>query len=601
MNTLSDTDYPMRRKARIGVLASLLIVILCGNMQGQQQSVPVLYHSDYSEKLAWYRNLVVQYPDSVIALLLPELQDYLDSPVPDIAGRALYFVGLSYYFKGQYILSNYYYQEVLQLDTDLVSDDLREAIHNNKGVNYDILSLFDRSVIHYQESSRIARRQNNELGVAQTDLNVAILKYKMGRLNEAIEITQKVLGVFEVLDNKFNIALASMNLGGYLIQEGNQEGFQHLERARILFYEYGADRNIANVYYHMAYYYAATDNPEYRSIDTSITYAERALAKLPPHTFSDVRLKTLNLLIRLYDMNGRTDDALGLVMAIQTSIADGLITSLSHIEDFWEIAIRLYSRLNRGDDIAILLDRKDAFEAAMTAQLYSPLVMQYNTVASLSPSYAASIAKDMPFLVDGFTNKTIFPYVLFSVLSFLSFLAFYLIMHQNWQNVETGTEKLNYLVKRINDRAQVSEDHFGTVDGYKSAPDKLFTRIETYLLEDDLYLRDHVNREDVARKLFTNVKYVTHAIRRNTNLSFSEYINYLRISYAVRLLQSGDSSITMSDLCVRCGYVSEATFYRNFKAIVGVSPTKFRDVAKSGVVMAEAMPIKIKMTKKTAG
>jgi AraC-like DNA-binding protein len=577
---LASTHIP-NMNSITGILA-LVFFLTYDGAYGQEKSAPVVnvtYTTELSEKLTTYRRLVSQYPDSVIGMILPDLDTYTASSEVDIASRALYLIGVSYYFKGQYILSNYYYRQVLTLDPKVVSDEVLEAVHNNKGVNYDILLLFDRAIGHYEESNRLAQKFNNKLGIAQTELNVGVLKNKMGFVDEAVMYTRSALHVFEELDDQFHIGLASMNLGAYLDFMGDTTGRTHLYSAMDLFYKFGADRNIAHVYYHLASSYLREER-----IDLSIAYAENAMSRMPESLYNDIQIQNMNLLIFLYDKAGRTDEALALIARILLAIESEAVTSVANLQDFWNTSTRVYSRLNRGQDIVTLLDMKDSFEKKVRAEVYAPLAAEYLSVKELSPEYAEALARYFPML-NQFTNtneysKTFILLLLVSV----SFLLFYFSLREKSSITDLNTDKLDYIVRRItqSDGATVPSDGDQNDINTAEFPEKLFAQIETYLLDNDLYLRETVSREEVARKLFTNVKYVSHAIKRNTNLSFTEYLNYLRISNAVKLLQSGNPGMSMSELSELCGYSSEATFYRNFKSIVGVSPNKFRDIVSSG-------------------
>jgi AraC-like DNA-binding protein len=53
------------------------------------------------------------------------------------------------------------------------------------------------------------------------------------------------------------------------------------------------------------------------------------------------------------------------------------------------------------------------------------------------------------------------------------------------------------------------------------------------------------------------------------------YLQRRRIERAMALLRGGD--LTVGEICVEVGFASFATFSRTFRAVVGVSPTTFRD------------------------
>lgn len=69
------------------------------------------------------------------------------------------------------------------------------------------------------------------------------------------------------------------------------------------------------------------------------------------------------------------------------------------------------------------------------------------------------------------------------------------------------------------------------------------------------------------------------------------YLQRRRIERAMALLRSTDR--TVGEICVAVGFASFATFSRTFRAVVGVSPTEFRDnkpADASDVAVAAAIP-----------
>lgn len=62
-----------------------------------------------------------------------------------------------------------------------------------------------------------------------------------------------------------------------------------------------------------------------------------------------------------------------------------------------------------------------------------------------------------------------------------------------------------------------------------------------------------------------------------TGMSYSEYVNQKRISYAEKLLVYPDLSTT--DIAMKCGYNSLSTFNRAFRAIKKCSPTEYRSMS----------------------
>ena len=57
-------------------------------------------------------------------------------------------------------------------------------------------------------------------------------------------------------------------------------------------------------------------------------------------------------------------------------------------------------------------------------------------------------------------------------------------------------------------------------------------------------------------------------------MSFSEYINRLRVDFAAQLMDE-NSKMPANELALRSGFSSVASFYRNFKLYKGCPPLNY--------------------------
>lgn len=74
--------------------------------------------------------------------------------------------------------------------------------------------------------------------------------------------------------------------------------------------------------------------------------------------------------------------------------------------------------------------------------------------------------------------------------------------------------------------------------------------------------------------------YLSRYFKQCTGVNFADYVNRYRVNQACYLLRNTDRSVLQTAL--ECGYEHLRSFNRNFKTIVGLSPTEYRDQAKKG-------------------
>jgi len=94
------------------------------------------------------------------------------------------------------------------------------------------------------------------------------------------------------------------------------------------------------------------------------------------------------------------------------------------------------------------------------------------------------------------------------------------------------------------------------------------------------FMESHLTLASMAHDLGSNRTYLSDLIHQQYGLSFSDFINTLRIEEAKRVLESADDELLIKDLYVRLGYNSPTSFYRNFKRLTGMSTTEYIAAAK---------------------
>lgn len=101
--------------------------------------------------------------------------------------------------------------------------------------------------------------------------------------------------------------------------------------------------------------------------------------------------------------------------------------------------------------------------------------------------------------------------------------------------------------------------------------------IQTALLYLHMHFRENPALKDVAEIAHYNTSHFSTTFHKELGMTYSEYLNTLKISYAKELLLSTDLKI--SDVCHECGFTSHSNFLRLFKERLGQSPMQFRKSA----------------------
>lgn len=78
----------------------------------------------------------------------------------------------------------------------------------------------------------------------------------------------------------------------------------------------------------------------------------------------------------------------------------------------------------------------------------------------------------------------------------------------------------------------------------------------------------------ISDKLKVSSSHLRHVFKQFTNKSISDYINEVRIDNAKDLLKT--TSLPVSDICNKTGFINGSYFFTLFKKINGVTPTEYR-------------------------
>lgn len=108
--------------------------------------------------------------------------------------------------------------------------------------------------------------------------------------------------------------------------------------------------------------------------------------------------------------------------------------------------------------------------------------------------------------------------------------------------------------------------------------DPLWQTIESQVIMGALWRDPTVTRDTLAERLATNRTYLTDCIRRHTGLSYTAFMNKLRVEEAVKVL-STDAEVSLQKLSESLGFLTINTFYTEFRKATGVPPGTFHRTA----------------------
>lgn len=105
----------------------------------------------------------------------------------------------------------------------------------------------------------------------------------------------------------------------------------------------------------------------------------------------------------------------------------------------------------------------------------------------------------------------------------------------------------------------------------------LFRRLEELLQEKKVYTDNLLTKEKVANMLESNRTYLSQVINEQTGKTFTQFVNGIRTQEAVRQLSDPANRVPLKALSAGLGFNSMTTFYSQFQAATGMTPTQYRN------------------------
>lgn len=102
-------------------------------------------------------------------------------------------------------------------------------------------------------------------------------------------------------------------------------------------------------------------------------------------------------------------------------------------------------------------------------------------------------------------------------------------------------------------------------------------RVHRYIAE-NYHL--NITSKKAAEDLSFNQSYFCRSFRKNFGMTFSEYLNFYRVSASKKLIE--ENKLSIADIAAECGFTNPEYFSRSFKKYLGVVPREYKKSIQYG-------------------
>lgn len=120
----------------------------------------------------------------------------------------------------------------------------------------------------------------------------------------------------------------------------------------------------------------------------------------------------------------------------------------------------------------------------------------------------------------------------------------------------------------------------------------IYKKVIEQISDNQLFLNRNLKLSDLSELLKTNEKLISKSINTYSKNNFNAFVNKFRVKYATTLIDSEKFSYyTIDAISEEAGFANKVSFYKAFKRIENISPSKYREkVQNSGKQVINTLP-----------
>ena len=493
------------------------------------------------------------------------LEDALKNNIDSSIAKANYALGLIFYYQDQNIVSAKFFQNALKQAYAKKNLAFSEKCLNNLGVNYEIVGKLDEAQIAYHKSLKIAEGRKDSFGIAQTWINIAMLKSKVGDYKNALKLNKKAQNYFFNIKDTSNLGLTFLNASVFYNLFDKEKAIEELLKGKVLFETIRDTSNIIKIYSNLTDNYTALER--YAEAEYYFIQAKNLSGRFETYGFNAY---VLNNGIELYIKKKDLATAKGLLKETENNLLK--YPNPEKYTQFLALKVKLNAYEGNLPAFEKSLKKYDEENVKVMTDNFTSDYEQWSIIYEKD-----ELTKSLKKLAKENKNKnrTI---ILFTILTIIFIIllvlgiVFYLKLRASYRKIF----QLNHTPqdKPIHDKI-VSD-----IDGNDQKLYLLFTEIQQLMESEKFYLKPSITISDVSTALGTNDKYISLSVNKYARMNFNHYINTLRVQEAKKLLLEPNRNSSIQDIAMVCGFGNASSFIRVFKQTTGLTPAYYVSLSK---------------------
>ncbi|WP_448211928.1 helix-turn-helix domain-containing protein [Colwellia sp. MEBiC06753] len=129
------------------------------------------------------------------------------------------------------------------------------------------------------------------------------------------------------------------------------------------------------------------------------------------------------------------------------------------------------------------------------------------------------------------------------------------------------------------DKGKPSSESVRTPNLTTSKMKQIASKLQNIIAENALFLEDDLSLNKLSAAIAVSENHISETLSQYLQTNFFQFVNSYRVKHAMDLLISTNKTVT--NIAFDAGFNSKSTFNTAFKKVAGVTPTAYRNEAKS--------------------
>ncbi|MEM6687339.1 MAG: AraC family transcriptional regulator, partial [Bacteroidota bacterium] len=478
------------------------------------------------------------------------------------------------------------------------------AFYQSRGIYKDAMTEYDKALQHISKDADSARYVQTKIAIATTEIELGNYHKAGDILLHTYEVAQRNKRTEQLININGNMGILSLDLNNYKDAKKSFKEALHTIETKKLIEKDSVDYVLDYISYHMflakAYQAEQLHDSAMLYIDKGIIIADyyndiegkaylfelRGKTKTAQKKFSEAYTnltaskaiftdlknekqisKIMYLLAAYHFQKGETEEALQLLSELETRYTQELLLEADYY-DILVLKANVFKNSKQFENESMYRQKSADVQQQILAKQDKSAVFQTATqyeIEKIKNQFEVQQQKDEK-------RFYIFLSIAIIVIGVISFLLYKQFTKKKTTDIYVPTEKsteTNIESKKEKSSSQTGIKSDKTVD-------EILQKLKN-LEAQEFYLNPKYNLYATAKKIDTNTTYLSTILNAHKKMTFTEYLNNLRIQYTLNRLEHDKKfrMYTIKAIAKEVGYKSHGSFSRAFKAKTGENPSTY--------------------------